>query len=235
MIKKTLMLQKRKGETPLACMERFRSGNPNYIGLPMTYAGRLDPIATGELLVLVGDECKKKEEYLGLDKEYEATILFGFQTDSFDVLGLSESKDLIPKEEVARKLLEFVGKFSQTYPPYSSKTVNGKQLHEYARAGDIDSIELPTKNVEIYSIESIDFDHLTTDDLIKEVSETIQSVVGDFRQKETTRTWQELLQTETNHLIVQFKIKVSSGTYIRSIANNLGGTLLRLNRTKIFN
>ena len=170
MIKKTLSLQKKKGETPLACMERFRAGNSEYEGLPMTYAGRLDPIATGELLVLVGDECKKKEEYLGFDKEYEATVLVGFQTDSYDVLGLSKIGEVEPlRLDIEKQLLGMVGKFSQPYPPYSSKTVNGKQLHEHARAGEIDFIDIPTKEVEIYNIENVTFEEISKEDLLIEI------------------------------------------------------------------
>ena len=91
-IKKVLKLNKKPGETPLECLNRFKVDNPEYEGEKMTYAGRLDPLASGVLLVLVGEECKKKEKYLGLDKEYELTILFGFSTDSHDVLGLIEDK-----------------------------------------------------------------------------------------------------------------------------------------------
>ena len=114
MINKNLYLQKKKGETPLACMERFRAENPEYFDIPMTYAGRLDPIATGDLLVLTGEECKKKDEYLGLDKEYEATVLLGFQTDSYDVLGIPSKIGLKENFEEEKKKL----RFQQTHPEY---------------------------------------------------------------------------------------------------------------------
>ncbi len=260
MIEKTLYLQKKKGETPLACVERFRADNPDYEGLPMTYAGRLDPIATGELLVLVGDECKKKDEYLGLDKEYEATVLLGLQTDSYDILGIPELRgqtsnyarhphaggDLVSgdttldpclrrEDEVTLKLEKMVGKFTQSYPPYSSKTVNGKQLHEYARAGEIDTIELPTKEVEIYQIKDISVETISADELKSEITEAIDLVVGDFRQEEIKDAWREILnKKELSYTLVSFTVRVSSGTYIRSLADRIGGTLLRLKRTKIF-
>ena len=82
-----LNLYKRVGETPLECLKRFQVANPEYLNEKMTYAGRLDPLASGVLLVLVGDECKQKEKYLGLDKEYELDVLFGITTDTQDVLG----------------------------------------------------------------------------------------------------------------------------------------------------
>ncbi len=83
-----LKLYKNRGETPLECLERFRKNNPEYKDEKMTYAGRLDPLAKGVLLVLVGEECKNKEKYLCLDKEYEVDVLFGFATDTYDVLGI---------------------------------------------------------------------------------------------------------------------------------------------------
>ncbi|NCS99791.1 hypothetical protein GW765_02310 [Candidatus Parcubacteria bacterium] len=233
MINKNLYLQKKKGETPLACMERFRAENPEYFDIPMTYAGRLDPIATGDLLVLTGEECKKKDEYLGLDKEYEATVLLGFQTDSYDVLGIPSKIGL--KENFEEELKSMIGKFTQSYPPYSSKTINGRQLHEYARAGEIDGLDIPTKEVEIYSIENISIEDISNSELLDEIAETVDSVSGDFRQNEIKSRWKDVLDnTEDTYKLVSFTVKVSSGTYIRSIANNLGGSLLRLQRTKIF-
>ncbi|MCX6720304.1 MAG: hypothetical protein NTW11_00645 [Candidatus Staskawiczbacteria bacterium] len=68
-------------------MEGFKVKNPEYLNVPMTYAGRLDPMASGVLVVLAGPEIKNKEKYLALDKEYEFSILFGFSTDTYDILG----------------------------------------------------------------------------------------------------------------------------------------------------
>ena len=60
--------------------------------------GRLDPLAEGVLLILIGDECKNKEKYLGLDKEYEVAIIFGISTDTGDALGLATKE--VPSHEV---------------------------------------------------------------------------------------------------------------------------------------
>ena len=82
-----LPVYKNAGETPLECLERVRKQHPEFIHMPITYAGRLDPMAEGVLLLLIGDECMKKDEYLNLPKEYEVTVLFGFATDTYDLLG----------------------------------------------------------------------------------------------------------------------------------------------------
>ena len=92
-MEKRVIIYKKVGETPLEALENFRTkrldeGHVEYRNIPMTYAGRLDPMAEGDLLILIGEECKKKDAYLGLDKEYEVEVLFGIETDTHDVLGI---------------------------------------------------------------------------------------------------------------------------------------------------
>ncbi len=92
---KVLNLYKQPGETPLECILRYKENNPQFENVPMTYAGRLDPLAEGVLLVLSGKEVHRKEEFLNLKKEYEVEVLFGFETDTYDVLGfVKEHKTL---------------------------------------------------------------------------------------------------------------------------------------------
>lgn len=69
-----LSLYKELGETPLECLQRFKAEHPEYMEAKMTYLGRLDPMAEGLLLVLVGNT-KDKEKYLSLDKTYEFEVL----------------------------------------------------------------------------------------------------------------------------------------------------------------
>ena len=89
-MRNVLNLYKKVGWTPLETIEKFKSRNPKYGGKRMGYAGRLDPMAEGVLLVLVGEENKKIAQYMGFDKEYVAEILLGFSSDSNDVLGVAE-------------------------------------------------------------------------------------------------------------------------------------------------
>jgi tRNA U55 pseudouridine synthase TruB len=87
-LEKILFLHKEIGETPLQVLDNFKKDNKNYSDIKMAYAGRLDPLASGKLLVLVGNECKKRDKYLSLDKEYIFEILLDFKSDSQDVLGI---------------------------------------------------------------------------------------------------------------------------------------------------
>ena len=81
-------IDKHVGETPLVALERFRLAQHIPFGTPLAYAGRLDPMASGKLLILIGDECKVQEKYHSLDKEYHVEVLLGVSSDSGDVLGL---------------------------------------------------------------------------------------------------------------------------------------------------
>ena len=78
---------KRAGETPLQAMEALRARDPALAGVPMVYAGRLDPMAEGVLLVLAGDDRHALPEHLRHDKRYRASFLFGVGSDTGDGLG----------------------------------------------------------------------------------------------------------------------------------------------------
>ncbi|HEX7724467.1 MAG TPA: hypothetical protein VF438_01885 [Candidatus Paceibacterota bacterium] len=238
-MKKFEIIYKHVGETPLEALERFRAeriaaGHTDVADIPMTYAGRLDPMAEGELLILLGEECKQKEKYLGLDKEYEIEVVYGIQTDTHDALGLVTVVDPTKNSNnLPLPLEQYVGLFMQEYPAYSSRTVNGKQLHELARAGELPE-EMPTKEVEIYSIELLRQEVISGKDLKSRISEMIGRVNGDFRQEEIMVRWNEVLADNQSFPIAQLRVSCSSGTYMRSLAQRIGGFALTIRRTKIF-
>lgn len=240
-----ILFYKNEGETPLESIGRLRVERPDIVGEKMTYAGRLDPMASGVLPILVGEECKEKEKYTGCNKEYEAEVLFGCATDTGDILGLvTEVKEVkkFSQDEIGKVLLGCVGKQMQTYPAYSSKTVDGRALHEIARAGEIDDIEIPTREIEIYSIDYLGMKEISGEALLSQMTERIQKVNGDFRQQEIFACWQKNLadKKEKTFQIVQIKVKCSSGTYIRTLAENIGKKLgalalaWKIVRTQIF-
>ena len=226
-MKKLIILNKKEGQTPLECLESFRIKNKEYKDVPMTYAGRLDPMASGVLLILTGEECKNKEKYLKLNKEYEFEILFGFSTDTYDILGkvISNSNKIIQKNDLEKLIKEnlkfFSGKFIQKYPMYSSKTVVGKQLFEYARMGE--DVEIPSREVNVKSLKFLKIKKINSKKLLENIEKRIGKVKGDFRQKEILKIWEKNLKNkEEQYFIAKFYIKCGSGTYVRSITNSLG-------------
>lgn len=151
---KARVVYKKMGETPLQTIERFRDENEEYADVKLSYAGRLDPMAEGALLIVIGEENKQKDKYLGLDKEYVFDILFGFNTDTYDILGkVTESKIKdVSEEDISSVLETFKGERVQEYPPFSSKTVEGKPLFQWAREGKLNEIEIPINKVTISEI-----------------------------------------------------------------------------------
>jgi tRNA pseudouridine55 synthase len=226
-----IYIYKNPGETPLEALDRLRVEKPEYKDERLSYAGRLDPMAEGVMLIMIGEENKEREKYLNMGKVYEFEVLFGFATDTFDLLGLvtDYTKDNIElnREQVADALKNFKGIRSQIYPAYSSKTVAGRPLFEYARAGKLDEIEMPTREVEIFDIELLDVRRINKMELAASLAEKIGKVKGDFRQQEILGKWGSVL-VETNASvfhIAKIRMHCSSGTYARSVASELGGGL----------
>ncbi len=253
------MLNKKEGETPLEAVSLFRSKHKAYKEVKMTYAGRLDPMASGLLLVLAGEETKQKEKYLRLDKEYEFEVLFGFATDTYDILGVVQHSNILQNVEMSdlekkirQNLKFFKGKIKQKYPMYSSKTVEGKQLWKYARDGE--EVEAPEREVEVKSLKFRKLKSISSKKLLVDIEKRIKKVTGpastregspmrggDFRQKEILKLWRKELKKEESKafFLGGFKIKCSSGTYVRTIANALGDSIgipalaYSIKRTKI--
>ncbi|HEU0085937.1 MAG TPA: hypothetical protein VFQ59_03200 [Candidatus Paceibacterota bacterium] len=227
-MKKTILINKQEGETPLEALEKFRRKNPEYKNLPITYAGRLDPMASGLLLLLAGEETKQKEKYLGLTKEYKFSVLFGFATDTFDILGkVVDNMQGDPlKGPPSQSEGGPLGKgapytFRQTYPAYSSKTVKGRPLFDYARKGE--AVEAQTREVTVTGLKQIKSRKISANVLLKNIERRIKKVKGDFRQQEILKIWRKhLSRNDKKYVVVDFHIKCSSGTYVRSIAEEMG-------------
>ncbi len=99
MEKEVFYIHKRKGISPLDAVLEFKKRKPEYEEVKMAYAGRLDPMAEGVLLMIAGNELKNFDDYLKLNKKYEATLLFGFHTDTYDILGIPKrGKELLVKK-----------------------------------------------------------------------------------------------------------------------------------------
>ncbi len=229
-----IVLEKLVGETPLQRVEAYRAKHPELTDVPLAYAGRLDPMASGTLLVLVGDECKRQAEYHGLDKTYEFSVLLGIRSDTGDVLGRLTTDSSVPEvsEATLRTIAEsLTGPISLPYPAYSSKTVAGKQLHQWALEGKIDNIAIPTKDSMIYSLsyrqtetlsrQSLCQQARTKIDTLPTVTEASKALGRDFRRDDIRADWEQVAVADTLpqvYQIAQFVCTCSSGTYMRTLA-----------------
>jgi len=159
------------------------------------HTGTLDPFATGVLVMLVG-KATRLAQFLDKDKkEYEATIRFGFETDTGDVSGspkrIQNSKFKIQNEEIEEALKDFRGEIEQTPPMYSAKKVAGKKLYELARKG----IEIERKPVKITIYE-------------------IEKMENGKWKMENGKTFD-----------VKIRVACSAGTYVRTLAEDIGKKL----------
>lgn len=241
-----IIYYKNRFETPLDALNRLRLEKPELRDETLSYAGRLDPMAEGVLLVLVGEEENRdREKYLGLDKSYEVEVLLGITTDTGDALGVVKSacKDDTNKSrkiDIGKVVKSLEGEHQFPYPVFSSRTVDGKPLHEWAREGRLDEIEIPTKTSTIYSAKLIDTKTISAQELLQNVLHDIDQIQGDFRQNEIKKSWNESLQNlYAEFQIATVSIDCSSGAYMRIIAEELGkklGTVAlayRIKRTSI--
>lgn len=239
-----LNIYKPQGMTPLQVIDAVRHRHPEYRDAKMTYAGRLDPMAEGVLIVLVGDAVHEKEAHLALDKTYEADIMLGIGTDTHDLLGMPMAHTIkgVRIERLETEVRNMEGIFEYPFPAYSSKPVNGKPLFRWAREGGLGEIEIPKRTMVIYGVEMIDRYDSTVGLLQGNIAMVIAKVRGDFRQREIIDRWKTVLVGMDNNAalpVVRIRIRCASGTYIRTLAHELGkrlgadAVLVRLIRTRV--
>ncbi len=273
MYKQIYNIYKPIGLTPLQALEAFRKQAKLPAGLKMSYAGRLDPLAEGVLVIICGDKLKQKDKFLKLNKTYQAKILFGVSTDTFDLMGKITSpfranlpvrqagayKRGIPDkrslgctrddntervkgknqreilliganlpsvDKINREMENLIGNIILPIPPYSSVPINGKPSFMHARAGDLSLKNIRSREMKILKITLEGYKNISADKVLKSARQKINKVSGDFRQKEILKLWKQKVPDKfVNFKILKLKINCASGTYIRSIAHQLGTQL----------
>ena len=162
------------------------------------HLGTLDPMATGVLPVAIG-KATRVMDYLGADmKEYIAEITFGLKSDTDDIWGevTAVNDPVFEKALLEEALKSFRGVIWQVPPMYAAIKKNGRKLYEYARSGQ--EVEVEPRRIYIETLEL-----MSLDEKPGEGPEGAQS----------------------SHPVAVLKIRCSKGTYIRSIARDLGDKL----------
>lgn len=180
------------------------------------HTGTLDPLATGVLLICTNHDTKLVDILTSKNKEYIATMRLGLQTDTGDITGniLKKASYEVTKDQIIKVLNSFLGSRIQTVPLYSAVKINGKKLYEYARTGE--EVTLPTRKIDISSIELLDYH----DDLIKfktTVSKGtyIRSLIEDIgKSLGTLATMEDLVRTK------QGRYKIEDSYTLEDIKNN---------------
>ena len=184
-----LLIDKPTGMTSFGVVARVRrllsqrSGGKVKVG----HTGTLDPFATGLMILLVGKGTKRSNEFLKLDKVYEAEIVLGETSTTGDPEGeiteTANRTDEITKTELEAALVQFTGEIQQVPPAFSAIKINGQRAYKLARKGE--EVIMPARTVTVYSLELIEY----------------------------------------GHPVVRIRAHVSSGTYIRTLAEDIGQTL----------
>jgi tRNA pseudouridine55 synthase len=146
------------------------------------HAGTLDPMATGVLVICLGQAVRVSEYLIDHDKTYRARVRLGVETDTFDAFGrvVATSEVKVSGDRLRSALYSFVGKIRQRPPAHSAVQRDGVRAYKLARRGI--ALELEPRDVEIYSI--------------------------DMRELDDDE--------------VEFDVHCSKGTFIRSLAHDLG-------------
>jgi tRNA pseudouridine55 synthase len=168
------------------------------------HTGTLDPFATGVLVLLLGRATRLAQFLSGAEKEYEATIRLGYDTDTGDLTGARResagadgiTKDCaaVRREELDAALALLRGEIEQVPPMYSAKKVGGKKLYELARRGE----EIERKAVLVRVSE---FEIIAGED-------------GSFMKSNGDATCD-----------VRARVVCSAGTYVRALAESVGASL----------
>ncbi len=197
------------------------------------FAGRLDPMARGEILLLFNDECKKINHYKNLTKTYQFEIILGIETTSDDPLGIIKNIEKIKIDSLdLTKLKNLIldtshpKTFLQKFHNYSSKCFNGQPLWYYAK-NNIE-IESPTHEVSIYDFKIFDLKKYNSLEWKQNIIEQIKTIDSscDFNQSFIIDQWSNLEMDDFIYSI-PCEIKVSGGFYVRQFVHDL------INITKI--
>jgi tRNA pseudouridine55 synthase len=196
------------------------------LGKPTSHTGTLDPMASGVVLILTGNEYFNKEKYIQNYKTYNFDILFGFSTDTHDGLGLIDftiDHDFTIDEALLKQTINsFQGSYHQKYPEFSSKKIEGKSLWEYKRLG----LSVPEvfidgeiKNIKIGNILKV-----KSEDEIDEIKNRIKEFGGNFRQAEILQRYYDA-KFPPHLLKINLEVEMSRGLYVRGLVRDIASKM----------
>ena len=145
-----LLVDKPSGITSFRVVDRLKK---RFRIKKVGHGGSLDPMATGLLIILINRGTKLASGMLGGEKEYEATVLLGTETDSQDITGKVVSvndKVKFTRDEIEKALDTFRGEIRQIPPMVSALKHRGERLYKIARRGEV--VERAPRTVIISSL-----------------------------------------------------------------------------------
>jgi len=221
-----LFVDARKLENRIGKNSRKRRKDTVKIG----QGGTLDPLADGVLVVGVGKGTKRLSDFLDCVKEYRTTALLGCETDSYDCHG-SRVRDApwrhVTKESVEVILDKFRGEIHQTPPIFSALKMDGKPLYEYARQGIPLPRPIEERKVTVHSLDLVEWKGSHHDfrwpqkEFNPDQKAALKAALSSVESAPVIQDKpdEQIEQVPTAFIL---SMKVSGGTYVRSIVHDLG-------------
>ncbi|KZT11317.1 pseudouridylate synthase 4 [Laetiporus sulphureus 93-53] len=220
---------KEKGKTKKARHSRY--------AFKIGQGGTLDPLADGVLVVGIGKGTKRLGEFLDCVKEYRTTCLLGCETDTYDSEGaqvrVAPWRHITP-EKVEEALKDFTGEIMQAPPIFSALKMDGRPLYEYARNGIPLPRPIEKRKVTVHSLELVEWkgsDHTFQWPEKKFTEEQKHAVEAALKGAEQDVKIEDEPDSETDisadlaPAAFVLRMRVSGGTYVRSIVHDLGHAL----------
>ena len=181
------------------------------------HTGTLDPLATGVLPICLGAATKFSQLHLDSDKTYLAVARLGQNTSTADAEGeITQRTDAsgldLSADGLSPVKAAFTGPIEQTPPMYSALKVDGKALYDYARAGL--ELDVKARQVTIHTLEMNEFKQM--DDL---------KSVSDLSHWKLDEAFALQANAVEGTRALALKVKCSKGTYIRTLAEDIGNAL----------
>jgi tRNA pseudouridine55 synthase len=224
-----VLFNKPKNYTSYQIVEFFKKRTKKKVG----HGGTLDPMAEGLLILGIGDYTKELNKFLKESiKTYVAEIILGARSTTYDREGLRTRTEFgagqgnIELEKIKEVVSSFIGEIEQIPPSFSAVKIKGKPAYLLARKGK--KVELKPRKVKIYEIKILEI--------------TLNNTNSETKQHETFINNNIRVDPRLNpreSVVLRIEVTCSSGTYIRSLANDIGeklgcgGYLNELKRTSI--
>ncbi|KAL0946606.1 hypothetical protein HGRIS_012804 [Hohenbuehelia grisea] len=198
--------------------------------------GTLDPLADGVLVIGVGKGTKKLSEFLDCTKEYRTTCLLGCETDTYDSEGAAvrfSPWKHVTKENVEKMLEKFRGEIEQTPPIFSALKMDGRPLYEYARRGLPLPRPIEKRKVTVHSLELVEWlgnehkfsfpEKKFTEEQKAAMSKALESTGESGPLQDEPESDSSAAAQSPSAFVLS--MKVSGGTYVRSIVHDLAHEL----------
>ena len=213
-IEKIILVDKPKGITSFDVIRILRR---KYKIRKMGHSGTLDPLATGLMIIGIEEGTKELKNLIGLNKEYQASVLLGQQTSTGDMEGeiiKSKKIDKINIQKVEKVLKEITGKILLPVPVYSAIKIKGQPLYKIARKNGYKTIVPPKKEMEIFWIKiknhhkDGDYYILNLEMKVKSVT-YVRSIAEEIgRRLKIPATIKELRRTTIGEFKIENAIKI---------------------------